>query len=404
MPESKELRFLNRSGEELSGRLELPAGPIRATAIFAHCFTCSKNVHAASRISRALSARGFAVLRFDFTGLGNSDGDFANTNFTTNVEDLLAAAEHLDDQVGSPQLLVGHSLGGAAVLAAAPQITSVEAVVTIGAPSDPAHVVAHMGSGIQQIQEQGSAPVKLGGREFTITRQFLDDVSSQRLAGQISQLDASLLVLHSPIDEIVGIEHARQIYEAARHPKSFVTLDQADHLLTREADAEYVAELISAWASRYLAPAEASSQPAEGIVRVSEDGPKYGQTVSAPPHALRADEPRSVGGADSGASPYDLLLAALGSCTSMTLRMYADRKKWPLEHVSVDLEHSRIHASDCDTCETEKGKVSQIERVITLQGPLDNEQRARLLEIADRCPVHRTITEDNQIVTRLEGG
>jgi len=350
--------FVGSQGEKLAGRLELPDGEPLAYALFAHCFTCGKDAVAATRISRALTNIGVAVLRFDFTGLGQSGGDFANSNFTSNIEDLVRAAGFLRSQRHAPSILIGHSLGGAAALVAATQIPEVQAVVTIGAPADPAHVLDLMPERLTNVQRDNSAEISLGGRSFRIDKQFVRDLEAQPQLERVSQLSAALLVLHSPVDQIVSVDNARQIFDAAHHPKSFVALDGTDHLLTRKADAQFAAEVIGAWVRRYVpslttdvSDAPAVSQLEDGAVRVSENGHKpYGQTVSTREHALLADEPEPVGAA-TGMSPYDLLLAGLGACTSMTLRMYADRKKWPLERVEVTLRHSRIHADDCANCE-----------------------------------------------------
>ncbi|MFG0295678.1 MAG: alpha/beta fold hydrolase [Maioricimonas sp. JB045] len=403
-----QFQFPNSRGETLSGRLELPTGSPRAYAIFAHCFTCSKNVHAASRISRALSQRGLAVLRFDFTGLGNSEGDFANTNFSSNVEDLVAAAQALQREHRAPSLLIGHSLGGAAVLAAARRIPHVAAVATIGAPSEPAHVVGLFRDQVPQIEADGLAHVRLGGREFTLTRQFLDDVSQTSLQNDVAELKKPLMLFHSPIDNVVGIENARTIYQAAKHPKSFVSLDQADHLLTNPRDAEFVADTLCAWVSRYIAdetdatPDSRVPAPEEGRVVLRELGPLYTLGIAAGHHHLIADEPHSVGGQDAGPTPYDLLLSALGACTAITLRMYANRKQWPLEDVTVRLRHEKIHAKDCETCESNDGTVDRMQVDLTLTGDLTDQQRQRLLEIAHRCPVHRTLTGEKTIPVRLD--
>lgn len=404
MPTEK-LSFAGHSGELLAARFDRPDGPMVATAIFAHCFTCSKDIPAARRISQRLAAMGIGVLRFDFTGLGHSEGEFANTHFSSNVEDLVLAAAHLE-ALGTPAaLMIGHSLGGAAVLRAAPLIKSIKAVATLGAPADPAHVSANFGAKIEEIEKTGKATVSLAGREFTIRKDFLDDLSNTDLLPIVSKLKTALLVLHSPIDETVGIENASEIFAAARHPKSFVTLDKADHLITDPSDAEYAAEVISAWARRYLQlpkPAAPIGLP-EGIVRVSEADPKgFLQDVNAgPKHHLNADEPKSVGGTDRGLTPYQLLSAGLGACTSMTIRMYARRKNWPLEHVSVEVTHDRIHATDCEHCSGEDTNIDSFTRSITLIGNLDQAQRSRLLEIADRCPVHRTLERSSDIKTTL---
>jgi len=412
---SQRLSFPGHDGTALAGRLEEPEGPIRAYAIFAHCFTCSKDSAAAGRISRALAQRGIATLRFDFTGLGGSDGDFANTNFSSNVADLVSAAEFLAAHHGAPRLLVGHSLGGAAVLAAASDIDSIVAVATIGAPSDPGHVEHLFAGALDTIRGQGQAEVCLAGRRFTVKDQFLDDLEETRFRERLRALDdLAVLILHAPDDEVVHIDHARRLYAQLEHPKSFVSLPGADHLLTQRAEALYAADVLAAWVSRYLpaAPDGDRSTPAaargdgvaddlaEGTVRVGGDGNGFVQDIRAGVHDLVADEPTRLGGTDLGPTPYDLLLAALGSCTSMTLGMYARKKGWPLEHVAVDLRHARIHAEDCADCETETGTVDQITRKIALHGPLDDAQRARLLEIADRCPVHRTL--EAEIVIRSE--
>ncbi|MCW5745629.1 MAG: OsmC family protein [Alphaproteobacteria bacterium] len=395
--------FPNGRGDQLAALLDLPDGPPRAYALFAHCFTCGKDVLAAARIARGLTQQGIAVLRFDFTGLGASDGEFANTNFSSNIADLLAAAEHLRATHAAPQLLIGHSLGGAAVLAAAADISGVRAVVTIAAPSDPGHVTHLLGDKLADIAAKGEVEVTLGGRPFRVQRQFLDDVTHHRLSDRIARLHKPLLVLHAPRDEIVGIDNASAIFTAAKHPKSFVSLDDADHLLSRPRDAAYVADVIAAWASRYLALATATASPepqhGEGVLVEETGGGRLQQRVVVGKHRLLADEPVSVGGADSGPDPYSFLLAALGACTSMTLRLYAERKNLPLEGISVHLRHTKIHAADCEECETKTGKLDRIDREIVLRGPFDAAQRQRLLQIADMCPVHRTLTSEIQIRT-----
>ncbi len=398
--------FQNDAGERLAGLLERPEGNIAAYALFAHCFTCSKDIAAASRISRALTAHGIAVLRFDFTGLGHSEGEFANTNFSTNVADLRSAAEAVREQLGAPGLLIGHSLGGAAVLAVAGDIPEARAVVTIGAPSDPAHIAHLLKDNQAEIESEGEAEVNLAGRTFTIKRQFLHDIESQRLAERIRTMRKALLIMHSPVDEIVAIDNASEIFLAARHPKSFISLDDADHLLTRRADSQYVAVTIGAWARRYLLDGESEAPPsrprvADGELLVQERDAKFAQDVYTDRHHLRADEPLRYGGKDSGPSPYELLLAALGTCTAMTVRMYAAHKKIPLAHVAVRLKHGKIHADDCEHCETREGRIDRIERNIELAGDLSDEQRSHILRIADRCPVHRTLHSEIDIQTRL---
>jgi uncharacterized OsmC-like protein/alpha-beta hydrolase superfamily lysophospholipase len=403
------IEFTGSQGDPLAGRLDTPDGQPRAWAVFAHCFTCSKDTKAAAYIARALAEAGFGVLRFDFTGLGGSGGDFGNTHFSSNVDDLVAAADWLRAGRGAPALLVGHSLGGAAVLAAAHRIADARAVVTLGAPFEPAHVVGQLGEGLPLIESEGQAQVTLGGRQFTVRREFLQDVAGQPQAERIHSLRRPLLVLHAPGDQVVGIDNARRIFEQAVHPKSFVSLDDADHLLSRQSDALYAAGVIAAWAARYLTAAESSGPPqkphllAGGTVRVSERGTgAFAVSIQAGRHHLVGDEPVAVGGDDLGPSPYDLLLAALGECTVMTLRMYARQKQWPLENARVTLTHGKIHAADCQDCETKVGKLDRIERVIELAGPLDDAQRERLMEIADKCPVHLTLHSEVHVVTRRQ--
>lgn len=400
---SERATFTGVSGEPLAARLELPADAPKAYALFAHCFTCGKDIFAARRISEGLTDLGFAVLRFDFTGLGASGGDFANTNFSSNVGDLLQAANYLRTNHRAPELLIGHSLGGAAILAAANQIPETKAVATIGAPSDPGHV-AHLFEGsLQEIQAEGEAEVQLAGRKFRIKRQFLDDIAKQPLLDTIEALRKPLAIFHSPIDETVNIENAADIFMAAKHPKSFISLDNADHLLSRREDALYVATVLAAWAERYL-PASSDREPVEpGTVVVRETGRgKFQNEVLNGPHRMLADEPVSVGGNATGPTPYGYLLAGLGACTAMTVRMYANRKDWPVGRVSVTLRHDKIHAKDCADCETRDGKIDQIERELSIEGDLTSEQKSRLMEIADKCPVHRTLHSEVKIVNRLQ--
>ncbi|KAB7615700.1 bifunctional alpha/beta hydrolase/OsmC family protein [Amylibacter sp. SFDW26] len=399
------ITFTGHSGEELAARLDMPSGDVRATAIFAHCFTCTKDIPAARRIAQRLATMGIAVLRFDFTGLGHSGGEFANTDFTSNVGDLVHAAKYLSENNSAPTLLIGHSLGGAAVLKAAGEIPSIKAVVTIGAPADPGHVVHNFGSSLDEIRQKGKATVKLAGRPFKITQDFVNDVSEAELTPAIANLKRALLVLHSPTDQTVGIENAAQIFTNAKHPKSFITLDDADHLVTRKEDAEYAAEVIAAWSARYLGlkqPAAPIGAP-EGVVRSTEADPDgFLQDICAGPlhHAL-ADEPITYGGTNKGMSPYQFLSAGLGACTSMTVRMYARRKKIPLEHVQVSIVHHKVHAQDCDTCMTTEGRIDQFTREVRLKGNLTEEQKQKLLEIADKCPVHRTLEGEINVTTTL---
>ncbi len=400
---SDRLTFPGQNGQMLSARLDTPDGPHLATAIFAHCFTCSKDIVAARRISARLAAMGFAVLRFDFTGLGHSEGEFANTSFTSNVADLVAASRYLSTRGMAPDLLVGHSLGGAAVLKARADIPSVKAVVTLGAPFSPGHVVENFGAALETIATRGEAEVSLGGRAFTIRQSFVDDVCHTQLKPAIAALDAALLVMHAPLDQTVGVDNAAQIFGAAKHPKSFVTLDDADHLISRAEDAEYAANVIAAWVGRYVdlrPPAPPPGSP-EGIVRVTEaDANGFLQDIQAGPHhhAL-ADEPESYGGTNKGMSPYGFVSAGLGACTSMTMRMYARRKGWDVSGIQVDVCHAKVHAQDADP--GNGGKIDVFTRKITLSGNLDAAQRQKLRDIADKCPVHRTLEHGAQVKTEL---
>ena len=395
--------FPGHAGDDLAARLDMPEGPHRATALFAHCFTCGKDITAARRIAGRLSAMGIAVLRFDFTGLGHSGGEFANTTFTSNVGDLVRAAEVLGTRGMAPSLLIGHSLGGAAVLKAAAEIDSVKAVATIGAPFDPGHVTHNFGDALDRIATDGEAEVSLAGRPFKIGKGFVEDVSAAALEPIIGKLGKALLVMHAPRDATVGVENATRIFLAAKHPKSFVTLDSADHLISRAEDAEYAAEVIAAWAGRYLdlrPPAPPPGAP-EGIVRVSEADPNgFLQDVnSGPMHHTVADEPLAYGGTNQGMTPYGFLSAGLGACTSMTIRMYARRKGWPLVHVSVDVSHDKVHAQDAET--SKEVRIDSFRREIRLEGDLDADQQQRLLEIADKCPVHRTLEAGATVETVL---
>jgi uncharacterized OsmC-like protein/alpha-beta hydrolase superfamily lysophospholipase len=399
---SERFEFPNAKGEKLAATLDWPLGKPTAFALFAHCFTCGKDILAAKRIAETLTMHGIATLRFDFTGLGGSEGEFANTHFSSNVDDLVAAADHLRTMYQAPAILIGHSLGGCAVLAASHRIAEARAVVTIAAPFDPSHVVGLFKDRVEKIRAEGEVEVALAGRPFTIKREFLDDVAEQRIEECLATLRKALLVFHSPTDDVVGIDNASRIFTAAKHPKSFVSLAGADHLLSRKSDAIYVADVIAAWAERYLDKPETMTEAEveAGLVLVREThGGKFQQEILTGPHRLLADEPVKLGGLDSGPGPYDFLLAGLGACTSMTIRLYADFKKIPLTNVSVRLQHGKIHAKDCETCETKVSMVDRIDRAITLEGPLDAEQRQRLMEIADKCPVHRTLKSEIDIRT-----
>jgi putative redox protein len=409
MVTSSTCTFPSPRGHELAARLERPDGPVRATAVFAHCFTCSKDLRAARRIQRALADRGIAVLSFDFTGLGASGGEFAASSFRHDVEDLVGAAAHLTATIAAPTLLVGHSLGGAAVLHAAARIESVRAVATLGAPADVSHVTEVIEGDLAAAAAGEEVPVTIGGRRFTVGPTLVNDLREHRLLDGVARLDAALLVLHAPRDATVGIDNARLLFEAARHPKSFVSLDSADHLLTDRADADYAAEVIATWAARYLpdepvtpavapdgAPATTGYDDAR-VVATNTGG--LATDVATRGFHLRVDEPADVGGTETGPTPYEHLGVALAACTSMTLRMYADRKQLPLDRVTTTVTFSRVHATDCAVCEHTDGRIDVLHRVVELHGELDDAQRAALLRIADRCPVHRTLEGQLEVHT-----
>ena len=402
----QKLTFQNAEGKNLAARLDLPADEKpSAYAIFAHCFTCTKNFKAVVNINRALAMHGIAVLRFDFTGLGESEGDFAETNFTSNVTDLIAAADFLKSNFEAPKLLIGHSLGGAAVLQAAAHIPSSLAVATIGAPANPSNLASHLRSTVKEIETKGEGQITLGGDTFKIKKQFLHDLEQVRMRETIQNLNRALLIIHSPKDEVVSIDNAKEIFEAARHPKSFISLNEADHLVSSRSDSRYVGSVLAAWAMTYL---DLPAKEAKGrdltdnrvLVRTGKTG--YQTEIIANGHHLISDEPIAAGGANTGPTPYDYLVASLGACTSMTIRMYADRKKWPVEAIGVRLKHQKIHTEDCQECDTKNRKIDHIDREIELFGPLTKEQRERLLEIADRCPVHRTLHSEILVETRLK--
>lgn len=396
---SQKVSFKNSSGQELSGRIDFPLiGVPKAYVLFAHCFTCSKNLKSVDHISQAFTQKGMAILRFDFTGLGLSEGDFSDTNFSSNLSDLQDAYDFMEEQFQAPQILVGHSLGGAAVLHVAGGLEKVKAVATIGAPSTPDHVTHLLDAGREELEKKGVAEVNIGGRPFRMKKQFLDDLEERKGKGVIKNLGKALLILHSPQDTIVGIENAQEIYVEAMHPKSFISLDGANHLMTTESDAKYAGAMVAGWAERYISIEEPKEMP-EGEVRVRIGAKGYTTEVTAGKHQMIADEPPSVGGEDNGPTPYGYLLSGLGACTAMTLRMYADHKKINLEEVEVKLTHNKIHKQDGENSESSKGKIDQIKRKIRLKGDLSEEQRKRLIEIADRCPVHKTIEGKPEILT-----
>ncbi len=399
----QKVTFTGSQGFELAARLDKPVGPIRAYALFAHCFTCGKDLAPANRIAKELNNNGIAVLRFDFTGLGKSDGEFENTNFSSNVADLIAAVDYMRDTFEAPSLMIGHSLGGTATLLAALEVPEVKAVATIGSPSNSTNIFKQFGSAVDTIEAEGEADVQLAGRSFKVKKQFIDDAKGQNITEAVAKLKKPLLVIHSPIDDTVSVDHAAAIFMAAKHPKSFLSLDKGDHLLFAPGTAEYAAKSIATWSSPYipeLSEKDAINIP-YGRVAVHPTGyGKFQQHIHAGPHTFLADEPKSYGGDEVGATPYNLLLAGLGACTSMTIRMDAERKGIDLEDLEIYLDHDKIHAEDCDTCETKNGKIDRIEREIVLKGNLTDEERARLIEIADRCPVHKTLHQEVVINTK----
>lgn len=402
------VEFEGAQGHKLAARLDMPgSGAPKAFALFAHCFTCSKDIFAATRISKTLTENGIATLRFDFTGLGASEGDFANTNFTSNVNDLIKAADYLRENHAAPAIMIGHSLGGAATLVAAGQVEGCKAVVTLGAPADAAHVAHHFESKHEEIKAKGEAEVCLVGRPFRIQKQFIDDIETQNMDKAIQNLKKPLLIMHAPLDATVGIENAEHIFVQAKHPKSFVSLDDSDHLISKKKHAEYAGQVIASWAGLYIG---ISAEPQSSIktnsrVAVKETGPAYQQIVQMGKHVIVSDEPTDIGGKDTGADPYELLLAALGTCTGVTLRMYANHKDLPLENIEVHLDHSRVHAEDCKEGESEKEMLDHIERKLIIHGEnLTDEHHAKLLEIADKCPVHKTLEKKAVVVTSAERG
>lgn len=399
----QKITFQNKEGQTLVGRLELPVDQhAHNYAIFAHCFTCNKNLSAVKNIGKALISKGFGVLRFDFTGLGESEGDFEDTNFSGNIEDLVAAADYLQENYEAPTLLVGHSLGGAAVIFAAQEIESVKAIATIGAPSNPNHVQHLFKSGLEEIEASGKAVVNLSGRDFTIKKQFLEDLESKSMQETAKNLRRALLVLHSPSDATVGIKNAEEIYHAARHPKSFVSLDGADHLLMNKKDSIYAGEVIAGWAQRYVdIPEETNLKSKHNVVASLDDEDGFTTAMKVGNHYMSADEPISFGGNDFGPSPYEFVSAGLSACTAMTVKMYVRRKGWPLKNIEVHTSYGKSHAEDCEDCESDAAKIDTFNREIKLTGDLDEKQIARILQIADKCPVHKTLHSQTQVITKL---
>jgi uncharacterized OsmC-like protein/alpha/beta superfamily hydrolase len=396
----KRVHFTNEKGQKLAAKLELPIDKKpEAFAIFAHCFTCNMNLNAVKHISTALTERGFGVLRFDFTGLGQSEGDFADTNFSSNVQDLICAAGFLREYYQAPKLIIGHSLGGTAAIFAGSVIESIQAIATIGAPASPVHVKKQFGEYLETILSENQAEVELAGRPFTIKKQFIEDLQKQDIKAVIDELRKPILILHSPQDNTVSIDNAAKLYEKAIHPKSFVSLDGADHLLSNKQDSLYVGSMIASWAKRYVDITEDDELKTDHhvVAQILDEG--YTTELKVGIHSLIADEPKSVGGDNFGPSPYGYLLSALGSCTAMTMRMYADRKGWKINEINVHLSHGKDYAKDCEACESSSNKIDIIERVIEIDAELTDEQKEKLMEIADKCPVHRTLHNTVQVKT-----
>lgn len=396
----KRIEIYSDTGIPLSAELDLPPGPNPSTyAVFAHCFTCSKQIGAARNISRALMTEGIGVLRFDFTGLGHSGGSFEDTNFSANVEDIVTVSAWLGENYKSPSLLVGHSLGGAAVLFAGGKIDSIKAIATVGAPSSPGHVSHLFDSSLEELKLDGEAVVDIGGRPFKMKQQFVDDLMAHDAKSTLKDLRKPLLIMHSPQDTIVGIENAAALYSAAHHPKSFISLDGADHLLSQSKDSLYVGQVIANWAHRYLEEKSSSNDSNLVVAELGED--KFTTAISVGEHRFLADEPKSVGGMNMGPTPYDLVASGLAACTAMTLKMYANRKKWVLEDILVSVNHEKKYGEDCESCDTPSSKIDHFDREIRIVGELTSEQRSRLLEIADKCPVHKTLEASSRVITRL---
>ena len=399
------LEIENRKGLKLQAYLELPANqkPNHFT-IFAHCFSCNSNFNAVKNISRSLSNHGFGVLRFDFTGLGKSEGEFAESHFSANVEDLLDVSNYLEKHYKAPSLLVGHSLGGAAVIVAASKLEHIKAVATVGAPATVSHVTHLFSHGTDDIQEKGDVEVKIGGRPFKINQDFVNDFGKTDLPKIIKKLRKPILVMHAPFDKVVGIENAHQIYHNAIHPKSFISLDDADHLLSKQTDSIYVGNMIGTWVERYFEPEDnnmisSNGEQLVGHLNLLEDN--FTTSIQTKKHSFIADEPTNIGGDDFGPSPYDFLSAGLAACTVMTLKMYADRKKWDLHEVFVYITYSRKHSDDLDIEVDKPTRFDHLQKKIKIVGNLEEKQRNRLKEIASKCPVHKTLQSKIIIDTTL---
>lgn len=400
---SERISIPNSSGHQLSAYIELPANQKPSyMAVFAHCFTCSGSFAPVRHITRELTNYGFGVVRFDFTGLGKSEGHFSDSHFSANVQDLIDVCNYVSQKYLTPSLLIGHSLGGAAAITAAHQLKDIKAVATIGAPANVEHVKHHFEHKINEVLQQGQADVNIGGRPFVINKKFVEGFDKIALLDIVKKLKKPILILHSPFDKIVGIENAQNLYHNAFHPKSFISLDQADHLLTQKEDSVYVGSVIGAWVKKYYPPKEnifldREGEQLVGHLNLEED--QFTTSIQTKSHALIADEPLEVGGDDFGPSPYELLVAGLAACTTMTLKLYANRKKWDLKEVYVYLTHSKKHMEAPGEAST--NKIDFIEKKLKFVGNLTDEQRARLLEISAKCPVHRTLSNGIKFKTSV---
>lgn len=396
---TQELKIKNRDGVELSATIDFPSNQKPSQiAIFSHCFTCTSNLNAVRNINRALTQNGFAVVRFDFTGLGKSGGDFKNSHFEANVEDLVDVHQYITENYFAPEFIVGHSLGGSAAIVAAHKIPALKAVCTIGSPADVEHTTKHFKSQVKELEDNGETQVTIGGREYSVNQNFVDGFKKHKLPEIIKSLKKPILIFHSPIDEVVGVYNAQEIYENAMHPKSFVSLDDADHLLSKKEDSLYVGNVISSWVSRYLPKKQKEKQDPEkhqlvANLNLVED--KFTTSISTDDHTLLADEPVSLGGDNFGMSPYELVSAGLAACTTMTLKLYAERKKWSLKDVKVYLSHAKEKNEQGET-------VDVFKKEIEIKGAVDDTQKDRLIEIASKCPVHKTLVNTSQIYTVLK--
>ncbi len=400
-----QLKIENRKGLKLRAYLELPANQKpNHFAIFAHCFSCNSNFSAVRNISRSLSNHGFGVLRFDFTGLGRSEGEFAESHFSANVEDLLDVSNYLEKHYKAPSLLVGHSLGGAAVIVAGSKLNSIKAIATIGAPATVGHVTHLFSHAIEEVAQKGEVEVKIGGRPFKINEEFVANFSKTNLPKITKELRKPILVMHAPFDKVVGIDNAHEIYHNAMHPKSFISLDDADHLLTKPTDSIYVGNMIGTWVDKYFPPEDNKMIATEGEqlvghLNILEDN--FTTSIQTKKHSFIADEPASIGGDDFGPSPYDYLSASLAACTVMTLKMYAQRKQWDLQEVFVYITYSKKHSDELDiNIETTK-QIDHLNKKLKFIGNLDEKQKQRLKEIASKCPVHKTLITTTIIDTEV---